>query len=69
MSKKLMMPFLTEWLIKHGDTPIGLQELGVYNMAIFYKALRKGYICQLSGGDFKIRLTRDGMRYLQENQK
>lgn len=70
MSKKLMLPFLTEWLIKHGTEPIGLAEMGAYNMDIFYTAMRKGYLQQVTiGSPLLLKLTKQGVLYLQENQK
>lgn len=67
MSKKLMLPFLTEWLIKDGTEPVAID--GVINMPIFYTATRKGFIQQVAVGKNIYRLTKDGVKYLQENQK
>ena len=70
MSKKLMIPFLTEWLIKHGTNPTIMTKAEVDNMAIFYKAVRKNYIVDVSvGNPLVMKLTKEGVKYLQDNQK
>lgn len=70
MSKALLLPYLTEWLIRNGTEPIDVVEMGIYNMAIFYKALRKGYLQEVSVGQpVLIKLTKEGVKYIQENQK
>ena len=68
--KKQMLPFLTEWLIKHGTNPTAIEKLGIFNMELFYKAMRKGYVIEVSVGQPVImKLTKEGVKYLQENQK
>lgn len=68
--KKLMLPFLTEWLIKHGTNPTDIDKIGVVTLEIFYKALRKGYLVEVSVGQpVVVKLTKEGVQYLQENQK
>jgi hypothetical protein len=68
--KKLMLPFLTEWLIKHGTNPTAMSDIGLFDMAIFYKAMRKGYIAEVSiGAPVVMKLTKEGVNYLKENQK
>jgi len=68
--KKLMLPFLTEWLLKHGTNPTAIEKLGIFNMELFYKAMRKGYVIEVSVGQPVImKLTKEGVKYLQENQK
>ena len=68
--KKLMLPFLTEWLIKHGTNPTAMSDIGLFDMAIFYKAMRKGYITEVSiGAPVVMKLTKEGVNYLKENQK
>lgn len=72
MSKSLLIPFLTEWLVKFGTAPVGMTEFGVFNMNSFYKAMRKGYIEQVNTpqhASVTMKLTKEGIRYLQENQK
>ena len=69
MSRKLMVPFLTEWLVKHGTNPTSLDDIGVVTLEIFYKAIRKGYLIEVSAGQpVIIKLTREGLKYLQEQQ-
>lgn len=68
--KKLMLPFLTEWLLKHGTNPTAIETLNIFNMELFYKAMRKGYVIEVSVGHPVImKLTKEGVKYLQENQK
>jgi hypothetical protein len=68
--KKQMLPFLTEWLLKHGTNPTAIENLGIFNMELFYKAMRKGYVIEVSVGQPVImKLTKEGVKYLQENQK
>jgi len=68
--KKLMLPFLTEWLIKHGTNPTAMSDIGLIDMAIFYKAMRKNYLVEVSvGSPVSMKLTKEGVKYLQENQK
>jgi hypothetical protein len=70
MSKKLMLPFLTEWLIKHGTNPTNIDKIGGVTLETFYKALRKGYLVEVSVGQpVIVKLTKEGVKYLQENQK
>jgi hypothetical protein len=70
MSKKQMLPFLTEWLIKHGTNPTDIANIGIVTLEIFYKAIRKGYLTEVSvGHPMLMKLTKEGIRYLQENQK
>jgi hypothetical protein len=65
-----MIPFLTEWLLKHGTNPTAIEKLGITNMELFYKAMRKGYVIEVSVGQPVImKLTKEGVKYLQENQK
>ena len=65
-----MLPFLTEWLIKHGTNPTAMSDIGLFDMAIFYKAMRKGYITEVSiGAPVVMKLTKEGVNYLKENQK
>jgi len=68
--KKLMLPFLTEWLIKNGTNPTAIDNIGVVTLETYYKAIRKGYIIEVSiGQPVIVKLTKEGIRYLQENQK
>jgi hypothetical protein len=68
--KKQMLPFLTEWLLKHGTNPTAIEKLNIVNMELFYKAMRKGYVIEVSVGQPVImKLTKEGVKYLQENQK
>ena len=63
--KKRLTPFLMEWLIKHGTTPIYLIDIGIFDMDTFYKALRLGYI-NMENQD--VYLTQSGVDYLKENK-
>jgi hypothetical protein len=68
--KKQMLPFLTEWLFKYGTNPTNIDLIGIVTLDVFYKALRKGYLVEVSGGQpVIIKLTKEGVKYLQENQK
>jgi hypothetical protein len=71
--KKQMLPFLTEWLLKHGTNPTAIEKLGIFNMELFYKAMRKGYVIEVIevsvGQPVIMKLTKEGVKYLQENQK
>ena len=68
--KKLMLPFLTEWLIKYGTNPIDMADVGLFNMEILYKAMRKNYLEQVSiGQPILMKITKLGVKFLQENQK
>jgi len=68
--KKLMLPFLIEWLMKYGTNPTAMSDMGLFDMAVFYKAMRKGFIIEVSNGvPVIMKLTKEGVKYLQENQK
>lgn len=68
--KKLMLPFLMEWLLKHGTNPTAMSDMGLLDMAVFYKAMRKGYIIEVSNGvPVIMKITKEGVKFLQENQK
>jgi hypothetical protein len=70
MSKKLMLPFLTEWLIKNGTNPTNIDHVGTVSLTIFYKAIRNKYLIEVSVGQpMLVKLTREGINYLKENQK
>ena len=66
MSRRLMVPFLTEWLINYGTDPIDVSSLGLVKMDIFYTAMRKKYIISF-GQPVLMKLTKEGIRYIQEN--
>ena len=69
MSRKLMVPFLTEWLVKNGIDPVSIDRMNGASLEIFYKAIRKGYLIEVSAGQpVIIKLTREGLKYLQEQQ-
>lgn len=68
--KKLMIPFLIEWLLKHGTNPTAMSDIGLFDMAVFYKAMRKRYIVEVSvGNPVTMKLTKEGVNYIKENQK
>ena len=68
--KKLMIPFLTEWLLKHGTNPIDMAGVGLFDMETLYKAMRKKYLVEVSVGQpVMMKLTKEGVKFLQENQK
>ncbi len=62
MSRKLLVPYLTEWLINHGTEPIPLDKMGLFLMEHHYKALRLGYIEHVGK---QIRLTPVGVEYIK----
>jgi hypothetical protein len=68
--KKLMLPFLTEWLLIHGTAPISASHLQLkVDDATWMKAQRLEYISLHPVEDKKMYLTKEGVKYLQENQK
>jgi hypothetical protein len=70
MSKKQMLPFLTEWLITHGINPVDTSKKTVIPITMLIKAMRLGYLVDVSVGmPMMMKLTKEGIRYLQENQK
>lgn len=70
MSKKQMLPFLTEWLITHGTNPVDTSKKTVIPITMLIKAMRLGYLADVSvGHPMMMKLTKEGIRYLQENQK
>lgn len=72
MSKKLMVQWLAEWLIKHGIEYIKLEKMGMFDIATFQKAVRLGYIEFKSFSQYitdEARLTNKGIQYLKENDK
>jgi hypothetical protein len=69
MSKKLLLPSLTEWLITYGTNPVDTSKRTVIPITMIVKALRLGYLEQVSSGQSMMKLTKEGIRYLQENQQ
>jgi len=74
MSKKQMIPFLTEWLITHGTSIVDISKSSTIPITIpitmLIKAMRLGYLVDVSVGmPMMMKLTKEGIRYLQENQK
>lgn len=70
MSKKQMLPFLTEWLITHGTSIVDVNRTSTIPITMLIKAMRLGYLVDVSVGmPMMMKLTKEGIRYLQENQK
>jgi hypothetical protein len=70
MSKKQMLPFLTEWLINYGTTPADASKMTTIPITMVIKAMRLGYMQDVSVGmPMVLKLTKKGVLYLQENQK
>lgn len=70
MSKKQMLPFLTEWLITHGTSIVDINRSSTIPITMLIKAMRLGYLVDVSVGmPMMMKLTKEGIRYLQENQK
>jgi hypothetical protein len=70
MSKKQMLPFLTEWLITHGTSIVDINKFETFPMTMLIKSMRLGYLVDVSVGQpMLMKLTKEGIRYLQENQK
>jgi hypothetical protein len=70
MSKKQMIPFLTEWLITHGTSIVDINKSSTIPITMLIKAMRLGYLVDVSVGmPMMMKLTKEGIRYLQENQK
>ena len=70
MSKKQMLPFLTEWLIKHGTGIVDINKFETFPMTMLIKSMRLGYLVDVSiGQPMLMKLTKKGITYLQENQK
>jgi len=70
MSKKQMIPFLTEWLITHGTNIVDINRSSTIPITMLIKAMRLGYLVDVSVGmPMMMKLTKEGIRYLQENQK
>ena len=72
--KKLLLPFLTEWLIKHGTNVMSIDHMTTPNLELYYKAIRKGYIVEVqaksgAGNPVLLKLSKEGIQFLQENQK
>jgi hypothetical protein len=68
--KKLLIPFLTEWLINHGTNPTNIDKIGTVTLETFYKAIRKGYLLEVAvGPPVIVKLSKKGIQFLQENQK
>jgi len=68
--KKQMLPFLTEWLITHGTAPADTSKMQTIPVTMLIKAMRLGYLVDVSVGmPMIMKLTKEGIRYLQENQK
>lgn len=74
MNNKLMVQWLSEWLIKHGTNLIQPHKLGLFDIASYQKAVRLGYI-QLIHDPWRdelsetARLTDKGIQFLKENNK
>jgi hypothetical protein len=69
MNKRLMVPFLTEWLILHGSDPVYPMEIGLtVDDGTWMKMHRLGYLATYSDSK-RVYLTNKGKKYLQENQK
>jgi hypothetical protein len=70
MSKKLMLPFLMEWLIKYGTTPTDTSKMEKIPITMLIKATRLGYLIDVSVGmPMIVKLTKEGIRYLKDNEK
>jgi len=69
--KKMMIPFLIEWLVKYGTDPVDTNNMDTYPLTMLIKATRLGYIAdvQSNGHRALMKITKEGIRYLQENQK
>lgn len=71
MSKKQMIPFLTEWLINYGTNPTDTSKmLPSTPVAMLIRARRLGYLADVSSSiPIVMKLTKKGILFLQENQK
>lgn len=72
MSKRAMVQWLTELLIRFGTEPFSIHKLGLVKLDTHYKCVRLGYINHTAEpvlNETLVNITKEGIAFLEENDK
>lgn len=71
---KSLKNWLVEWLIKHGTEPVSRLEMGIFDMGMYYKAMRLGLLAEnkIQYGNRvdipSVSLTDKGVEYVNDSK-
>lgn len=71
---KALKNWLVEWLIVHGTEPVDRVQLGLFDMGMYYKAMRLGLLVENKSKNFdrinvtSVSLSDKGLEYVNDKK-